>query len=494
MPASVTLTICCGPHTGRVFRFDERTTCVMGRSEDCQPRLPDDLDHASISRHHCLIDINPPDIRIRDFGSLNGTFVNGHKIGQREEGQTAEEGARGHYPECDLADGDEVSLGETVFRVGVSVPVSCARCGAELPETAPADRPTGPPLCPGCAADTVASCITPAEIRDARCAQCGRAVPQQAGPRHPGVSVCAACQNNPQGVLQRLLDTADEGQEGILAIRGYRVIKELGRGGMGAVFLARHGPTGDTVALKVMLPRVAAGNQARERFLREIELTKVLRHPNVVQLREAGCSHGTFFFTLEYCDGGSVDDLLERRGPLPAAEACGLVLQALDGLDYAHNVFGPGKGLVHRDLKPSNLLLAGTGDLRRVKVADYGLSKAFDQAGLSGQTCTGTLAGTPLFIPRQQVINFKYARPEVDVWAMAATLYYLLTGLAPRDFRAVRDPWQVVLQTDAVPIRRRNPSVPKALARVIDQALIDRPAIVFQTAAEFKENLEEAGR
>jgi serine/threonine-protein kinase len=128
-----------------------------------------------------------------------------------------------------------------------------------------------------------------------------------------------------------------------------------------------------------------------------------------------------------------------------------------------------------------------------VKLGDYGLAKAFDQAGLSGLTRTGTVAGTPYYLPRQQVVEFRYARPEVDVWAMAATLYHLLTGTVPRDFPSGRDPWGVVLETSAKPILQRNPDIPAGLAEVIDRALRDDPQIGFQTVREFQQALEREG-
>lgn len=118
------------------------------------------------------------------------------------------------------------------------------------------------------------------------------------------------------------------------------------------------------------------------------------------------------------------------------------------------------------------------------------MGKAFDTAGLSGYTRTGTVAGTPVYMPRQQVINFKYAKPDVDVWALAATLYNLLTGLFPRDFKKGVDPWRTVLQSAAIPIRERNAEIPKKLADVIDLALIDQPTITYKTAIEFKRALE----
>ncbi len=239
-------------------------------------------------------------------------------------------------------------------------------------------------------------------------------------------------------------------------------------------------------------------------FLREAANTQALRHPNIVRVHELGCSEGVFFITLEYCPGGSVAQLMQQRGgPLPIEEAVPIILQALAGLEYAHQAeipqvrledgsFGTGRGLVHRDIKPQNIFLSGTGTNRLAKIGDYGLAKAFDLAGLSGMSATGARAGTPVFMPRQQVIQFKYARPEVDVWAAAASLYFMLTGKYPRPFSRQADPWQVVLQTDAVPIRKRNSAIPKKLAEVIDLALVDNPEIRIKSAAELRRALENA--
>jgi serine/threonine-protein kinase len=148
--------------------------------------------------------------------------------------------------------------------------------------------------------------------------------------------------------------------------------------------------------------------------------------------------------------------------------------------------------VVHRDLNPNNIFLSGSGSSPVAKIGDYGLAKAFDLAGLSGYTRTGEAMGKPLFMPRQQVVNFKYASPEVDVWAMAASLYAMLTGQPPRDFPPRKDPWKVVLSTDAVPILERDVPIPRGLAAVIDEALVDYPDIKFKSAAEFKRALESA--
>jgi len=510
MPARVTLTITEGKLAGRRFVFDERTTCIIGRAKDCEPRVPNDADHRQISRHHCLLDINPPDVRVRDFGSLNGTYVNGQKIGQRQKEQSLDDVARERFPEVDLKDGDEIRLACTVFRMNIETPLVCACCSAEIPEEQQRADPGGKPvwLCEACRqkAEAIRGRIsrrrTLQEVRKC-CAKCGRDVTEEAGANREGEFICGACRSEPLGLLRLLLQVASTGEENALAIDGYQVVRQLGRGSMGAVYLARNARSGTEVALKVMLPQVAASYQATSRFLREIENTKILRHPNVVRLHESGCCRGTFFFTLEFCNVGSADRLMRGGGgTLPITQAVPIILQVLDGLDYAHRIevnvqvkdgqLQPVRGLVHRDLKPHNIFLSRSGESMIAKVGDYGLAKAFDLAGLSGQTCTGSVVGTPHFMPRQQVLQFRYSKPEVDVWAAAASLYYMLSGFAPRDFGRGKDPWQVVLQTQAVPLRQRNATVPRRLAEVIDEALIDSPEIRFKTAAQLKHALQGA--
>lgn len=510
MPARITLQVIKGQLEQKEFVFDERMTCIIGRSQDCRPRLPNDELHRKISRHHCLIDINPPDARIRDFGSLNGTYVNGEKIGQRKKGLTAEQAGAERYAEYDLKNADEIRLGDTVFRVVVHVPARCAQCACEIDEANVESAQLGPGVyqCDTCraAATTAAAAPMPEQPYPPTsmvllCAQCGKDVTEEAGANRQGEYTCLSCQSEPQRILDRILAQAKSGHRELVAIQGYSIERELGRGGMGAVYLARRDGTQERVALKIMLPQIAADDVARGRFLREVETTRALKHPHVVELKDCGCSEGIFFFTLEYCDGGNVGQLMRARGgKLPIADAATIILQTLAGLDYSHHAdvrvkladgsFKDVKGVVHRDLTPQNILLSGSGTSRVAKVGDYGLAKAFDTAGLSGQTRTGTTAGKPLFMSRQQVINYRHQGVDQDVWAAAACFYNMLTGAYPRDFPEDRDVWQTLLQTNAVPIRNRDPQIPKPLAQVIDTALIDKPKIGFQTAAELKRALE----
>ncbi|WP_445175730.1 protein kinase domain-containing protein [Microcoleus sp.] len=448
MTSKVTLTITAGNLKDQEFTFDTRTTCIIGRAKDCYPKIPDDDKHRTISRYHCLLDINPPDIRVRDFGSKNGTFVNGEKIGQREAHQTPEEAAQIQFPEYDLQGGDEFTLSDTSFRVAVAID----------PEIAKNLQQQSPPIIP-------------------------------------------SNQANLWEMLQAFLFKAVGGKTNIGVLGDYVLLKELGKGGFSLVYLARHKQTNEEVALKVMLPKVAANQRAVNWFLREVDNTKCLKHPNVVGFKDSGYADDTFFFTMEYCEGSSVVDLMAKRGvsTLPIDEAVAIIVQVLDGLTYTHNAeipnvrladgsFAKGRGLIHRDLKPGNIFLAKVGGKQVAKIGDYGLSKAFDQAGLSGQTMTGNVVGTPYFMPRQQVIDYKYAQPDVDVWAAAACLYVMITGYSPRNFLGL-DPLRAVLDNDAVLIGDRTSSIPLPLATVIDRALVDNPEIYYKSAADFKEAL-----
>ncbi|MFE9611225.1 serine/threonine-protein kinase [Streptomyces sp. NPDC006012] len=272
--------------------------------------------------------------------------------------------------------------------------------------------------------------------------------------------------------------------------------RPLDRGGAGTVYEAVDRVSGERCAVKV-LPSggdtSSAPPGADPRVLRELRTAQALVHPHVVRTSATGYADGRYFLVMELCEPGSLHHLVRRQGPLAAETAVGLFLDVLDGLRYAHSapvdaVDAQGRevqvtGVVHRDIKPQNLLLAGGSGGLQVKIADFGLAKSYELAGASGVTRTGASAGTPAFMPRQQVANFKYARPDVDVWAVAASLYFVLSGHVPRDFAPGRDPWLTAWNTSPVPLAARGRNVPPRLAAVVDEALQDTPRIRFPTAA-----------
>src|SRR5262245_17362528 len=493
MAGKIIIEIVAGAGVGRTYAFEGRSTCLIGRGKDCTARLPNDDDHKHVSRHHCRIDIDPPAVSVCDLGSRNGTWVNGaripsHPIHSPEDGATPEE------PGQRLNDGDEVRIGQTVFRVVVLRAPRCCACGSEIIETARIGGPGGRSFfCASCltGSQSAATNLAP------RCARCGRDLSGVQLPEGSGAYVCAECQSD-----SHAMQAAREPSRPP-SVRGYRSVQELGRGGMGAVYRGKRDADGERVALKLLLPRGAADEHSTQRFLREAQVLKVLKHPNVVALHDFGTCNGAVYLTLDFCEGGNLMQLLRRRGPLPIDEAWKVIRQLLVGMEYTHTVSlenvvrpdgtrGPLRGLVHRDLKPSNVFLAGQAANPTVKIGDYGLAKAFDLAGLSGYTRTGSIVGTPQFLSRQQMINFKYAKPEVDVWAAAAVFYWLITGYPPREFPQGAEWGRIVLEEPAVPVRQRLTNCPPRVAEVLDEALIDRPTIRFQSMTTLREALEQA--
>ena len=415
MPGRVCLAVVAGPIQGRQFAFQDHDTFLFGRSPDCHAQLAES--DTTASRHHFLLEVNPPAVRLRDLGSLNGTYVNGTKHGGRGA-LSLEKAQQQRWPEVDLRDGDGIRVGTTVFEVHVE--------GGTESDTGPRSEDAGAPA--------------PAAPR---------AVPS--------------------------------------VIAGYEVGPVLGSGGMGTVYRARRKSDGAAVALKLMRPEVVVDNHSRESFAREIEVTASLRHPNVVALYDHGIEGDTFYFALEYCPGGSLSALLLKRDdPLDVETAGRMTLDALEGLSYAHE-----KGFVHRDIKPENILLADAeGSL--AKLADFGLAKSFELAGLSGMTATGMVAGTLYFMPREQITHFRLLRPASDVWSMGATLYHMLTLRYPRDFLPGVDPLHVILSGGTLPLRQRDPWLPVKLAEVVDRAVADDLGQRYETAGDFRQALRRA--
>ena len=351
---------------------------------------------------------------------MNGTHVNGAKFGARKKGETPEEGAKRRYPEVTLKHGDRIKVGRTELEVSI-----------EQPKEAPQHR---------------------------------------VDPQLGDISLLS-----PEQLAKLIFGSPDQAAKPKLKIPGCKIEAEIGRGGFGAVYRGRRAD-GSVAAVKVMLSRVDADDEAIAKFRREVAVTAGLEHPNIVRVLESGASGAVFYFIMEFCDGGSVWDLmLKNKGRLSLAQSKPIILGALEALAFAHD-----KGFVHRDLKPQNILLSRG----EVRLSDFGLAKSFQQAGLSGMSMTGGYAGTPVFMPREQITNFKYVKPVSDVWSMGATIYNMLTGAFPYPFSKERDPIDVILNDDVVPIRKRDKTLPAPLAALLDKALAKKTKDRFQTAGE----------
>jgi predicted Ser/Thr protein kinase len=252
----------------------------------------------------------------------------------------------------------------------------------------------------------------------------------------------------------------------------YQVVRELGRGGMGAVHLARNRLTGRLEALKVV-----ARTDAADRLLREVRAAAALAHPNVVAAYSARLVGGVLVFAMEYVDGVDLYRLVRDGGPLPVAEACEYARQAALGLDHAHR-----RGMVHRDVKPHNLIRARDGT---VKVLDFGLVRAVsDEPAEQGLTPDWEAVGTPSYMAPELATDPRRADGRADVYGLACTLYYLLTGRPP--FEGVT-PYEVVEKhrdREPTPLDRACPGVSAALASVVARMLAKDPAGRYPTAAD----------
>ena len=489
MPGKIIFNITQGPFAGKTFTFDQHDTVVFGRDESLKKaKFDDDL---TMSRHHFLLEVIPPSANIRDLGSLNGTFVNKVKIGGRQKDETPEEGAKRFHPPVELKHGDLIHFGKSDMTVQIEMPVICVACGEEImnADLELALQEDGSYLCPDCRGKKASQTIETVEPVKVECLNCGKDVTAEAGPYVTGGYLCIDCRRlakeqvlDPMEVLQAVLKEARLDEK--LVIPEYEVIKKLGKGGMGAVYLVRNKATGEKSALKIMLPKAELMVKSKVYFRREIDLMKNLQHPNIIKYYDAAKVGGVTYFVMEFCEGGSAADLVEDNGgKLDLDTTARIMLQSLEGLAFAHQ-----RGIVHRDLKPPNILLTSRGRDGIAKIADLGLAKDYTQAGNSGITGK-EYAGTMPFMPREQVSDFLHFQPVSDVWAMGATMYNMLSGRYPREVSKDKDFLTCILQNRVIPIEEVLPSIPRNVAEVINISLSDNVKIRYKNASEFKEAL-----
>jgi eukaryotic-like serine/threonine-protein kinase len=404
-PWSITLRVTQGPHAGQTFIFAQHDTFVVGRSKQAHFSLPEK--DPFFSRHHFLIEVNPPLCRLVDLKSHNGTSVNGQRVSS-----------------IDLKDGDEIRGGTTAMLVQI-------RAAAVV--------------------DPYATVLPPA-----------------AGPA-PGST----------GSFHEFP-----------TIPGYRICRELGRGGMGVVYQAQRESDRRDVALKTIIPKVSASQATMDRFLREANILSQLQHPHIVAFQDMGQTPGLVYFVMDLVAGTDANKLVKKEGPLPVGRATRLVLQVLDALAYAHQ-----KGIVHRDLKPANILVVGEQGQEVAKIADFGLARTYQESPMSGLTMSGETGGTPQYMPPEQVLNFRTVQPAGDQYAAAATLYFLLTGQPHYDPASnVQDFFKRILQEEPVRIDKRRADIPQALADIIHRALAREPGQRFADVLELKRALLPFGQ
>src|SRR5262249_8541141 len=248
----------------------------------------------------------------------------------------------------------------------------------------------------------------------------------------------------------------------------YRVLRELGRGGMGVVFLAEDPRLGRRVALKVMRPALAATPLARQRFLREARAAAGLTHDNIVSVFQAGEEGGLPYLLMPVLHGETLEARLSREERLPPAVVARLGREVADGLQQAH-----ARGLIHRDVKPGNVWIEeGTG---RVKVLDFGLVQVADEAG--ALTRPGALLGTPSYMAPEQIEPPAAApvAPRCDLFALGCVLSRACTGKAPFQAPGVSATFWAVLNHEPLPPRALNPDVPPALSDLIVRLLAKDP-------------------
>jgi len=204
----------------------------------------------------------------------------------------------------------------------------------------------------------------------------------------------------------------------------FRIVRELGRGGMGVIYLAEHRGLEKLVALKVISPAVLDNPDALARFHAEVKAAGKLDHQNIARAHDADQAGDLHFIVMEYVEGLSLAQVVERKGPLPVAHACHYARQAALGLQHASE-----KGMVHRDVKPQNLMLAPKGV---VKVLDFGLARLrSERQGAVGLTQADAFMGTPEYVAPEQATDARTADTRADIYSLGCTLYALLTGRPP---------------------------------------------------------------
>ena len=495
----VRLTVVDGPDKGKVFKIEESTTCLAGRSSDAKFRFSKKDPY--ISRRHFILEISPPKVYFKDLDVVNPSRIN-----------------KTYVDETELNEGDEIEVGFTRLKVSINreikqtKKVACLKCDKVIEIYFDEDPDV---LCPECEKSMSSSAVIETAGQDDvghafYCCECERdlkvlAMSDELHDQHcDKVTYCC----------RECLPEKDDHSNRQIA--DYEFIRMIGEGGMGRVFLVYHGLTARLLVLKevnIINPLLGA------RFEREIRIMKRLENEFVLSYIDSGQDSigGKPYLVMEYATNGSLSTLLGKRNGEPDTKRIiQLIVQSLTGLEYIHQ-----QGIIHRDIKPDNILLSGRDHEEPIpKIADFGLAREFRNAGGSVLTRLGIALGTVLYMPPEQIRDAHSVRETADLYSVGATLYHLLSGKYPFNFpteaeirnfiedratdnlsphEALRlmidgmrynSPYQLVLGESPIPIEKRVSDISPELARIVNKSILKDPNKRYQTAEDFRNDLE----
>jgi serine/threonine protein kinase len=282
-------------------------------------------------------------------------------------------------------------------------------------------------------------------------------------------------------LLSFLSDGKEETPQGLVgkAVGGYKILDRIGRGGMGTVYKAIQLSLNREVALKVLSARLLKDEAFVDRFKYEARAAGQMNHPNIVQVYDVGTDAGLHFFSMEFMEGGSAQDVIGKDGRIPWEQALDMMIDAAKGL-----VFAERNDIVHRDIKPDNLMLTDDGS---VKIGDLGLATRKAEGG--DPNARGPIFGTPHFISPEQAQGMEVGH-AADRYSLGATFYRILAGRNPFQGEQVQDIIRQQIQDDPTPLRELAPEVPAAVAGVIHRLMKKNPDERYASAAELVEELE----
>lgn len=453
---SVRLKIEVGQDAGRTWRLKDQGTYVVGRDASSALRVLD----MKVSKGHCEIIVGGEGVWLRDLKSTHGTQLNGQPVSR----------------DTTLKTGDEIRVGFTVLRLlsdGAADVVAA---------------PNGPPHASNShgAGNAAPASTLGATAQDAP--PPAQAAPAGAAAALPSGGNGSAAGHGVSGAPRALSSTSasapppprelppDElvGKN----VSGYRVIKKIGQGGMGAVYIAEQVSLKREVALKVLSEKFVADSAFVDQFVNEARAAGALNHPNVVQVYDVGQAEGRYFFSMEFVPGGSIEDKVKSK-PAEWSDALNWFLDAANAL-----IFAGKRGILHRDVKPDNLMLAEDGS---AKLCDLGLAKKSESADLMAQG----IIGTPHFISPEAIRRKPDVDTRTDLYSLGCTFYRILTGQNPYPAPTVKDILLGHLNKPVPRVHEKAPGVPRELSDVVYKLMQKEPAQRYANADDLYDALDK---